>query len=47
MSGISMFWIIVYFCAALLFFGTAAVITIFGIRDLKDLLSKSETRGKK
>ena len=47
MSGIVLFWIILYLCATLLFFGTAAVITVFGIRDLKDLLNKTEARDRK
>jgi hypothetical protein len=34
-------WFIVFAIAALLFFGTAAVITVVGIQDLKDLLSRS------
>ncbi len=44
MNGSSLFWIIVFALAALLFFGTAIVITAVGIRDLKDLLRKSETK---
>ena len=34
-------WFIVFAIAALLFFGTAFVITVIGIQDLKDLLSRS------
>jgi hypothetical protein len=34
-------WFIVFAIAALLFFGTAVVITVVGIQDLKDLLSRS------
>jgi len=34
-------WFIVFAIAAILFFGTAAVITVIGIQDLKDLLSRS------
>lgn len=37
-------WFILFAVAALLFFGTAVVITIVGIQDLKDLLSKSIKR---
>jgi hypothetical protein len=44
MSTISLIWIAVFALAALCFFGTAAVITVFGTRDLKDLLRKSETK---
>ena len=34
-------WYIVFALSAVLFFGTAAVITVIGIQDLKDLLSRS------
>jgi hypothetical protein len=34
-------WFIVFGIAAFLFFGTAAVIAVIGIQDLKDLLSRS------
>ena len=34
-------WIVLFAIAALLFFGTAVVITIVGVKDLKDLLSHS------
>jgi len=44
MSGSTLFWLIVFAVAALLFFGTASVITVLGIRDLRDLLRKSETK---
>jgi len=37
-------WFIIFIVAMLLFFGTAVVITIFGVRDLKDLLSGSATK---
>ena len=37
-------WFIVFGIAALLFFGTAAIITVVGIQDLKDLLSRSTKR---
>ena len=42
MTAVTTFWIILYLCSALLFFATAAVIIVFGTRDLKDLLSKSD-----
>jgi hypothetical protein len=38
-------WFIVFGVAALLFFGTAVVITVVGIQDLKDLLSRSTKKG--
>ncbi len=41
MNGAALFWLILYGCAVTLFFGTAAVITVLGIRDLKDLLKHS------
>ncbi len=44
MSTISIIWIVVFALATLLFFGTAAVITIIGTRDLKDLLKKKESK---
>jgi len=34
-------WFIIFAIAALFFFATAAVITVVGIQDLKDLLSRS------
>ena len=34
-------WIVLFAVAALFFFGTAVVITIIGVKDLKDLLSHS------
>jgi hypothetical protein len=37
----TLLWIILFALAALLFFGTAAVIAVVGFRDLKDLLSRS------
>jgi hypothetical protein len=36
-----MFWLVVFACAAVLFFGTALVITVVGFRDLRDLLSNT------
>lgn len=41
MNQLTTLWIIVYCCAALLFFGVAVVITVVGFRDLRDLLSRS------
>lgn len=37
-------WFVLFVFAALLFFGTAVVITVVGIQDLKDLLSRSTKR---
>jgi hypothetical protein len=37
-------WFVVFVIAMLLFFGTAVVITVIGVRDLKDLLSGSTTK---
>ncbi len=42
MTAVTTFWIVLYICSALLFFGTAAVIIVIGTRDLRDLLSKSD-----
>lgn len=41
MTDATTLWIIVFAVAAALFFGTASAITVVGIRDLKDLLSRS------
>jgi len=35
-------WLIIFGVAALLFFGTALVISIVGARDLRELLSKGK-----
>jgi hypothetical protein len=45
MTGGTLFWIIVYCCATLLFFCVALVIAVLGVRDLRDLLSSSGKRG--
>lgn len=37
----TLIWLLVYAVAAVLFFSVACVITVIGIRDLKDLLSRS------
>ncbi len=42
MTTSTLVWIIIYVLATLLFFGTAAVITVVGVKDLRDLLSKSK-----
>jgi hypothetical protein len=34
-------WFVLFIIATLLFFGTAVVITVVGVQDLKDLLSGS------
>jgi hypothetical protein len=44
MTGAILFWLIVYALSALLFFGTAIVIAVIGMKDLRDLLRKSESR---
>jgi hypothetical protein len=36
-------WLIIFTVASLLFFGIAAIIAVLGMRDLRLLLSKSET----
>ncbi|MBI3006309.1 MAG: hypothetical protein HYY49_12990 [Ignavibacteriales bacterium] len=41
MTPATLFWIIVFSLAVLLFFGVAVVITVVGIGDLRDLLRKS------
>jgi hypothetical protein len=40
----AIFWLIVFGISVILFFGIAAAITIFGFKDLKDLLTKSEKK---
>ncbi|MFH0989980.1 MAG: hypothetical protein V1799_08195 [bacterium] len=35
-------WIIVFLISVLLFFGAAGFITVQGIKDLRDLLKRSE-----
>ncbi|HEX9005928.1 MAG TPA: hypothetical protein VF889_01445 [Bacteroidota bacterium] len=42
MTAWTLFWCIIYGIATVLFFVTAAVITVVGARDLKDLLSRSD-----
>jgi hypothetical protein len=37
-------WFVIFVIAMFLFFGTAVVITVIGVRDLKDLLSGSTTK---
>ena len=44
MNTISIVWIVVFALAALLFFGTAVIITVIGTRDLKDLLRKTKLK---
>jgi hypothetical protein len=44
MTDGALVWIILFAISALLFFGTAVVITVIGIRDLRDLLQRSETK---
>jgi hypothetical protein len=40
----SLFWIAAFAVAALLFFGVAGVITVVGVRDLKELLRRSDKK---
>ena len=47
MSTAALFWMIVFALATLLFFVTAVVITVIGIRDLRDLLSGSSRQKEK
>ena len=37
-------WFVIFVIAMLLVFGTAVVITVIGVRDLKDLLSGTATK---
>jgi|WetSurSiteA1Bulk_404760.scaffolds.fasta_scaffold157134_1 hypothetical protein len=38
MSTLAIVWLVLFGVASLLFFGLAAIITVFGFRDLRDLL---------
>jgi hypothetical protein len=40
MSGLPLFWMILFAFAALVFFGVAAVIAVLGVRDLRALVGK-------
>jgi len=44
MDTTALIWLIVFVVATLLFFGTAIVITVIGVQDLKDLLSRSSKK---
>jgi hypothetical protein len=44
MNSTALIWLVIFVASSLLFFGTAIVITIVGARDLKDLLSRSDTK---
>jgi hypothetical protein len=44
MDTSTLIWFVVFVIAMVLFFGTAVVITVIGVRDLKDLLSGSTTK---
>jgi hypothetical protein len=37
-------WFVIFIISMILFFGTAVVIAVVGVRDLKDLLSGSTTK---
>jgi hypothetical protein len=41
MNGWTTFWLVVFCCATLFFFGVAVIITVVGVRDLRDLLRRS------
>ncbi len=43
MSSAIVVWLVIFGIAALLFFGTAAVIAVLGAQDLRELLSRSHT----
>lgn len=43
MTAGAMIWLMIFLVAALVFFGLAAVITILGFKDLRDLLSHRDT----
>lgn len=45
MTDTALVWIILFAISALLFFGTAGIITVIGTRDLKDLLRRSRRNG--
>ncbi len=44
MGAWTVLWMVAYVVAALAFFVTAAIITVIGTRDLRDLLSKSNRK---
>jgi len=46
MNGPALFWIVVFFCSALLFFAIATVAGIRGVVDLRALLLGSEHRNR-
>ena len=46
MTAGAMFWFILLGIAALVFFGIALVVTIRGVRDVRDLLGSSERKAK-
>jgi hypothetical protein len=41
----ALFWLILFAIAGTVFFGIALVVSIRGVKDLRDLLSTSERRG--
>jgi hypothetical protein len=47
MNGLGIFWYAVYFISMAVFFVIAFFVTIFGAKDLKYLLSKTEKNDKK
>ena len=44
MTTSTLIYFILFVVATVLFFGTAVVITVVGVKDLKDLLSGSTTK---
>jgi hypothetical protein len=43
-NTVSIFWIVVFALATLLFFGAAFVISFVGSRDLRDLLKNTKSK---
>jgi hypothetical protein len=44
MTPAALFWLVLFGCSALLFFGIAFVVSVRGVSDLRDLLGTSERR---
>jgi hypothetical protein len=42
MNSIALFWIIIFIISTSVFFVIAAVVSVLGFKDLRELLSKSE-----
>jgi hypothetical protein len=41
MNTLALFWLVLFAIAAALFFGVATVITVIGVGDLRELLTRS------